>query len=264
MPPNRGASVSIPTSALLFSALAPFMFDWEGWEPRGALIFVLVGLLFPATVTLLTFLDPRCTDDCPVATELKEASALLGDSAPRVRLVAIAASQRHFAAADVQALTRAARVDAPRSRGRPRRLGHDHAAFDAQRAGARNGVRDLPAQDPRHGRRLYARRMPDDADELILKMQHLEAQARAQEAARARQGGAERLRTQAQRMAFEARQELVRQYLLQPSIETNEVAYLLGYEDPNSFYRAFRTWEGMTPAHWRSAQQARPNDPMRH
>src|SRR5262245_49062103 len=27
----------------------------DGWEPRGALIFVLVGLLFPATVTLLTF-----------------------------------------------------------------------------------------------------------------------------------------------------------------------------------------------------------------
>src|SRR5262245_16964833 len=55
MPPSRGASVSIPASALLLSALTPFMFDWEGWEARGALIFVLVGLLFPATVTLLTF-----------------------------------------------------------------------------------------------------------------------------------------------------------------------------------------------------------------
>jgi AraC-like DNA-binding protein len=28
---------------------------------------------------------------------------------------------------------------------------------------------------------------------------------------------------------------------------------LLGYEDPNAFYRAFRTWEGTTPAHWRIA-----------
>jgi drug/metabolite transporter (DMT)-like permease len=55
VPPHRGASISIPTSAILFSALAPFMLDWEGWDPRGALIFVLVGLLFPATVTLLTF-----------------------------------------------------------------------------------------------------------------------------------------------------------------------------------------------------------------
>src|SRR5215475_15648181 len=55
VPPHRGASISIPTSAILFSALAPFMLDWDGWDPRGALIFVLVGLLFPATVTLLTF-----------------------------------------------------------------------------------------------------------------------------------------------------------------------------------------------------------------
>ena len=55
VPPTRGASISIPTSAVLLSVLAPFMLDWEGWDPRGALIFVLVGLLFPATVTLLTF-----------------------------------------------------------------------------------------------------------------------------------------------------------------------------------------------------------------
>jgi hypothetical protein len=50
--------------------------------------------------------------------------------------------------------------------------------------------------------------MPDDADELILKMQHLEAQARAQEQARSDQGAAEKLKTKAQRMAFDARQEL--------------------------------------------------------
>ena len=54
----------------------------------------------------------------------------------------------------------------------------------------------------------------------------------------------------------EARQELVRQYLSDPAIEINETAFLLGYEDPNSFYRAFRTWEGTTPAHWRSTQLA--------
>ncbi len=54
----------------------------------------------------------------------------------------------------------------------------------------------------------------------------------------------------------EARQELVRQYLSDPSIEINETAFLLGYEDPNSFYRAFRTWEGTTPANWRSTHQA--------
>ena len=51
----------------------------------------------------------------------------------------------------------------------------------------------------------------------------------------------------------ETRQELVRQYLSQASIEITEAAYLLGYEDPNSFYRAFRAWKGTTPSHWRES-----------
>jgi drug/metabolite transporter (DMT)-like permease len=55
LPPRRGAAVSIPTSAILFLVVAPFMLDWKEWNPSGALIFALVGLLFPATVTLLTF-----------------------------------------------------------------------------------------------------------------------------------------------------------------------------------------------------------------
>jgi AraC-like DNA-binding protein len=35
------------------------------------------------------------------------------------------------------------------------------------------------------------------------------------------------------------------------SMELAEVASLLGYEDPNSFFRAFREWEGTTPGEWR-------------
>jgi AraC-like DNA-binding protein len=53
----------------------------------------------------------------------------------------------------------------------------------------------------------------------------------------------------------ETRQELVRQYLGNASVEINEAAFLVGYEDPNSFYRAFRSWEGKTPAEWRVANQ---------
>jgi len=34
-------------------------------------------------------------------------------------------------------------------------------------------------------------------------------------------------------------------------MQINEVAFQLGYEDTNSFYRAFRNWEGTTPSHWR-------------
>ena len=49
--------------------------------------------------------------------------------------------------------------------------------------------------------------MPGDADELILQMQHLEAQAREGAAARTGQDRAGQLRTKAQKMAFEAQQE---------------------------------------------------------
>ena len=55
----------------------------------------------------------------------------------------------------------------------------------------------------------------------------------------------------------ETRHELVRQYLGDPAIEITEAAFLVGYEDPNSFYRAFRSWEGTTPAEWRASDQKR-------
>jgi AraC-like DNA-binding protein len=60
-------------------------------------------------------------------------------------------------------------------------------------------------------------------------------------------------------LLLEARQELAREYLNRPEIDVAEVAYLLGYEDSNSFYRAFRTWEGTTPAQLRSALRRSDN-----
>lgn len=49
----------------------------------------------------------------------------------------------------------------------------------------------------------------------------------------------------------EARQELVRQLLTDGQSGIDEIAFLLGFQDTSSFYRAFRTWEGITPAEWR-------------
>jgi AraC-like DNA-binding protein len=63
--------------------------------------------------------------------------------------------------------------------------------------------------------------------------------------------------TSFRKLLLEARQELAREYLNRPDIDVAEVAYLLGYEDSNSFYRAFRTWEGTTPSQLR-AELKRP------
>lgn len=49
----------------------------------------------------------------------------------------------------------------------------------------------------------------------------------------------------------DARRELAHHYLLHSSLELNETAYLLGYEDASSFFRAFTQWEGVPPGRWR-------------
>lgn len=54
VPPGLGAAISIPSSALLFWLLAPLALDGP-WHTGAALVFAGIGLLFPASVTLLTF-----------------------------------------------------------------------------------------------------------------------------------------------------------------------------------------------------------------
>jgi AraC-like DNA-binding protein len=55
-----------------------------------------------------------------------------------------------------------------------------------------------------------------------------------------------------QRVLDEARHQMAWYYLSNSALELNEAAYLLGFEDPNSFGRAFRAWEGMPPSDWRA------------
>ncbi|MEM6430363.1 MAG: AraC family transcriptional regulator ligand-binding domain-containing protein [Deinococcota bacterium] len=43
------------------------------------------------------------------------------------------------------------------------------------------------------------------------------------------------------------REELARHYLATSEYSSGQIAFLLGYEDPNSFFRAFRVWTGQTP-----------------
>jgi len=43
------------------------------------------------------------------------------------------------------------------------------------------------------------------------------------------------------------REELARHYLTRTELSNAEISFLLGFEDPNSFFRAFRDWTGATP-----------------
>ena len=54
-----------------------------------------------------------------------------------------------------------------------------------------------------------------------------------------------------QELVEETRRELAHHYLRHSTVELNEAAFLLGYADSHSFFRAFQGWEGTTPGEWR-------------
>ena len=45
----------------------------------------------------------------------------------------------------------------------------------------------------------------------------------------------------------QTREELARHYLLHSTMSGTEISFLLGFDDPNSFFRAFKGWTGKTP-----------------
>ena len=49
------------------------------------------------------------------------------------------------------------------------------------------------------------------------------------------------------------RERLARHYLTQTALPGGEIAFLLGFDDPNSFFRAFKEWTGSTPEALRRA-----------
>jgi AraC-like DNA-binding protein len=55
----------------------------------------------------------------------------------------------------------------------------------------------------------------------------------------------------------DVRQRSARQLLANTDLGLGEVAFLLGFEEVNSFTRSFHAWEGTTPAKWRLRATAR-------
>jgi AraC-like DNA-binding protein len=54
----------------------------------------------------------------------------------------------------------------------------------------------------------------------------------------------------------DVRRELAREHLRRGNIGLGELAFLLGFANPNSFYRAFRRWEQMTPLAYRQRMKS--------
>ncbi len=87
---RTGAAMSVPTAALFFAAVSVFWLDPSGFDSRAALIFALVGLFFPAAVTLIVFasadrIGPSLTASIGGTTPLFgifAAFVILGESIP--------------------------------------------------------------------------------------------------------------------------------------------------------------------------------------
>ena len=60
-----------------------------------------------------------------------------------------------------------------------------------------------------------------------------------------------------QELLDEVRRESARRLLSNTDLGASEVAFLLGFEELNSFTRAFHTWEGTTPTRWRASDNSR-------
>jgi AraC-like DNA-binding protein len=58
-------------------------------------------------------------------------------------------------------------------------------------------------------------------------------------------------RTTYQQQLDQVRRTSARRLLANTELDTVDIAFLLGFEEPNSFARAFRSWERTTPVRWR-------------
>jgi AraC-like DNA-binding protein len=59
-----------------------------------------------------------------------------------------------------------------------------------------------------------------------------------------------------QELLDEVRRQSARRLLSNTDLDAGEVAFLLGFEELNSFTRAFHTWEGTTPTRWRASDNS--------
>jgi drug/metabolite transporter (DMT)-like permease len=95
---RSGAAISVPTAAVFFAVVSLVWLDLSGFDARAALVFALVGLFFPAAVTLVIFasaerIGPALTSSISGTTPLfalVAAFVLLGEAIPARAVLAAA------------------------------------------------------------------------------------------------------------------------------------------------------------------------------
>ena len=61
-----------------------------------------------------------------------------------------------------------------------------------------------------------------------------------------------------QELLSKARETLAKEYLKTRSVTINEISYLLGFAETNSFFRFFKNWTGKTPSEYLQAMEFHP------
>lgn len=119
----------------------------------------------------------------------------------------------------------------------------------------------LPGLEAALSESLTSRSLADDVKEVLGRRMRgerpsLEKIAReVRMSARTLQRRLEELGTSYQSLLDDVRHDTSRRLLASTDLDTGEVAFLLGFEELNSFTRAFHAWEGMPPTRWRESRR---------
>jgi AraC-like DNA-binding protein len=70
--------------------------------------------------------------------------------------------------------------------------------------------------------------------------------------------------TSYQRLLDEVRESVACELLGRTGLDSGEIAFLLGFEELNSFNRAFTSWKGTTPLRWRRDAQSSASAYQKH
>ena len=62
-------------------------------------------------------------------------------------------------------------------------------------------------------------------------------------------------KTSYQNIKDECRKEAAITYMNVPQLSINDIAALMGFDEPSAFFRSFKKWTGMTPGEYRKSEE---------